>query len=105
MREGSATRRSLMRGKAADILDLARDDVYKPLHFSAGGLTTIRTENSSTGAPAGYYGMFFNKDDVAKIGSFLNSGSGVINGKQILVSLDGQSLPRKVSHVRRSASH
>lgn len=41
-------------------------------------------KNSETGAPTGYYGLFFNKDDVAKIASFLNNGSGVINGIQVL---------------------
>jgi hypothetical protein len=72
------------KGKGADIFDLVCDDVYKPLHVSAGGLTTIRTENSPTGAPSGYYGMFFNQDDIAKIGNFLNNSSGVIHGRQVL---------------------
>jgi hypothetical protein len=72
------------RGKGADIFDLVCDDVYKPLHVSAGGLTTIRTENSTTGAPSGYYGLFFNKDDIAKIGNFLNNSGGVIDRAQVL---------------------
>ncbi len=72
------------KGKSADIFDLVRDDVYRPLHLNAGGLTTIRTDNSSTGAPSGYYGMFFNQDDVAKIGNFLNNSGGAIDGAQIL---------------------
>jgi hypothetical protein len=72
------------RGKGADIFDLVCDDVYKPLHVSAGGLTTIRTENSSNGAPSGYYGLFFSQDDVAKIGNFLNNSGGVIDGRQVL---------------------
>jgi CubicO group peptidase (beta-lactamase class C family) len=71
-------------GNGADIFNMVRDDVYKPLHFSAGGLTTIRTENSPEGAPSGYYGLFFNKDDVAKIGTFLNRGDGTIGGTQVL---------------------
>jgi hypothetical protein len=61
-----------------------RDDVYKPLQFSAGGLTTIRTGNSPSGAPSGYYGLFFIKDDVAKIAEFLNNSQGQIDGAQIL---------------------
>ncbi len=72
------------RGKGADIFDLVCGDVYKPLHVSAGGLTTIRTENSTTGAPSGYYGLFFNKDDIAKIGNFLNNSGGVIDHAQVL---------------------
>jgi hypothetical protein len=72
------------RGKDADIFDLVRDDVYKPLHVTTGGLTTIRTDNSATGAPGGYYGLFFNQGDIAKIANFLNNGSGMINGVQVL---------------------
>ena len=67
-----------------DIFEMVRDDIYKPLHFGAGSLTTIRTDDSSTGAPSGYYGLFFNQDDVAKIGDFLNNGNGAIGGKQLL---------------------
>lgn len=71
-------------GKDADLFNKVRDDVYKPLKLSAGGMTTIRTDNSSTGAPSGYYGLFLTKDDIAKIGSFLNVGDGVIGGRQVL---------------------
>jgi Beta-lactamase len=74
------------RGTGADLFNLVRDDVYKPLHFSAGGLTTIRTGDSPDGAPSGYYGLFLDKDDVAKIGDFLNNAGGRIAGKQILES-------------------
>jgi len=72
------------RGNGADIFDLVRDDVYKRLQVSMGGLTTIRTDDSSTGAPSGYYGLFFNQDDIAKIGNFLNNSGGIIDGTQVL---------------------
>jgi Beta-lactamase len=72
------------RGTKADLFDMVRDDVYKPLQVSQGGLTTIRTDNSSTGAPSGYYGLFLTQDDIAKIGNFLNNGTGAINGAQVL---------------------
>jgi Beta-lactamase len=72
------------RGPDADIFDLVRDDVFKPLHLSAGALTTIRTDNSPDGAPTGYYGLFLTRDDVAKIGGFLNAGAGVIDGASVL---------------------
>jgi len=75
------------RGSSADLFNMVRDDVYVPLHVSQGGLTTIRTENSPTGAPSGYYGLFFIKDDVAKIGNFLNNANGVVNGIQVLEPL------------------
>lgn len=67
-----------------DLFNLVRDSVYKPIHWSKGGLTTIRTDNSETGRPSGYFGLFFIQDDVVKIGRFLNEGQGEIDGKQVL---------------------
>jgi hypothetical protein len=71
-------------GPSADIFTLVRKDVYEPLQMSPSFMSTIRTENSPNGAPAGYYGLFFNKDDVAKISTFLNNAAGQIHGKQVL---------------------
>jgi len=67
-----------------DLFNVVRDSVYKPIHWSKGGLTTIRTDNSETGRPSGYFGLFFIQDDVVKIGRFLNEGQGKIDGKQVL---------------------
>jgi Beta-lactamase len=67
-----------------DIFTLVRDDIYRPLNFSAGALTTIRADDNPDGAPSGYYGLFFNQDDIAKIGNFLNNGKGMIEGRQVL---------------------
>jgi len=72
------------RGRDADVFDMVRDDVYKPLHVTMGGLTTIRTDDSATGAPSGYYGLFFNQEDIAKIANFLNNDAGAIDGVQVL---------------------
>jgi hypothetical protein len=72
------------RGGHADLFNLVRDDIYKPLNVSAGGLTTIRTDDSSTGASSGYYGLFLIRDDIAKLGNFLNNDGGAIGGTQIL---------------------
>jgi hypothetical protein len=74
-------------GTDADLFDLARKDIYEPLRMSQGFMTTIRTDNSPHGAPTGYYGLFFNKDDVGKIADFLNTSSGKIDGKQVLESV------------------
>ena len=71
-------------GGKGDIFTMVRDDIYIPLHLSQGGLTIIRTDDSAAGAPTGYYGLFFNQDDVAKIGEFLNSSGGKIDGQQVL---------------------
>jgi hypothetical protein len=71
-------------GSASDLFNMVRDDIYIPLRVSAGGLTTIRTDNSSTGAPSGYYGLFLDQDDIAKIANFLNNEKGVLGGRQVL---------------------
>lgn len=71
-------------GSGADIFNMVRDDVYKPLNLSQGGLTTLRTDNSSSGEALGFIGLFYIQDDVAKIAKLLNSDHGMINGSQIL---------------------
>jgi|ERR1039458_6021773 hypothetical protein len=72
------------RGSTADLFNLVRDEVYKPIHFSQGGLTTIRTDNSENGRPSGYFGLFYIQDDVVKIARFLNNQGGMIDGSQVL---------------------
>lgn len=71
-------------GGGADIFNMLRDEVYLPLHLSAGALTSLRTDNSPTGVPFGGYGLFWTQDDIAKIGMLLNEQSGAINGVQVL---------------------
>jgi len=67
-----------------DLFNLVRDSVYRPIHWSKGGLSTIRTDDSETGQPSGYFGLFYIQDDVVKIARFLNEGQGKIDGKQVL---------------------
>ena len=71
-------------GSTADLFNMMSTSTYQPLLTSQGFQTTVRTDNSATGAPSGYYGLFFNIDDVAKIGQFVDAGTGVINGVQVL---------------------
>jgi CubicO group peptidase (beta-lactamase class C family) len=71
-------------GNQADIFNFVRDEVYLPLHLSAGALTTLRTDNSPAGAPLGGYGLFWTQDDIAKVALLLNDQKGKIDGKQIL---------------------
>ncbi|MFZ3264454.1 MAG: hypothetical protein WA172_10675 [Terriglobales bacterium] len=71
-------------GGGDDLFNLVRNTVYKPIHWSKGALTTIRTDDSETGRPDGYFGLFYIQDDVAKIGRFLDEGQGKIDGKQVL---------------------
>jgi len=71
-------------GAGADIFNLVRDDIYKPLHLSQGGLTTLRTDNAETGKAFGCFGLFYIQDDIAKIAKFLNNDGGAIAGVQLL---------------------
>ena len=71
-------------GGGADIFNLVRDDVYKPLHVSQGGLTSLRTDNGETGKALGFIGLYYIQDDIAKMAKLLNNDAGVIGGAQIL---------------------
>jgi hypothetical protein len=73
-------------GSGVDIYKLVRDEVYTPLHLSLGGLTTLRTDNSPTGKPFGGYGLFWTRDDIAKIALLMDDQEGRINGSQLLES-------------------
>jgi len=71
-------------GSGADLFGMMVTDVYTPLQLSGGFMSSVRTDNSATGQPNGYYGLFYNVDDIAKIGRFVDAGTGVINGTQII---------------------
>lgn len=73
-----------MQGSGADLFSMMSTSTYQPLLTSQGFQSTVRSDNSAAGAPSGYYGLFFNIDDVAKIGQFVGAGTGVINGVQVL---------------------
>jgi hypothetical protein len=70
-------------GGSADIFNMARSDVFAPIHISQ-GFDTLRTDNSATGKSLGYSGLFVIQDDIAKIDKLLNNDGGMIGGKQIL---------------------
>jgi hypothetical protein len=77
------------RGPTADIFELLRDDVFKPIKFSQGSLSTLRTDNTDkitakTGKAFGSHGLFYIYDDVAKLSKFLNNDGGRIGDVQIL---------------------
>lgn len=71
-------------GSGADIFNMVRDEVYEPIHLSAGAMTTLRTDNSPTGTPLGGYGLFWTLDDTAKIAMLLNNQHGAIGNNQVL---------------------
>ena len=66
-----------------------RDEVLKPIKFSQGGLSTLRTDNTDkitdrSGKPFGSHGLFYIYDDVAKLSKFLNNDGGKADNIQIL---------------------
>jgi hypothetical protein len=71
-------------GSGADIFNFVRDEVYIPIKLSQGALTSVRTDNSPSGAPFGGYGLFWTQDDIAKIGLLLNFRNGMVEGNQVL---------------------
>ena len=71
-------------GGVMDIFNMVGDEVYAPLHLSAGTMTSLRTDNSVTGAPFGGYGLFWTQDDIAKVALLLSEQNGVIEDLQVL---------------------
>jgi hypothetical protein len=71
-------------GEEADIFNFVRDEIYAPLHLSAGTFTTLRTDNLLTGAPFGGYSLFLTRDDISKIALLLNNHGGIIGNEQVL---------------------
>lgn len=77
-------------GPDADVFNLVRDDVYEPIGWSPGALTTIRSDNaaqqggtSAPGRPVGYFGLFMDVDDVAKLATFFQN-LGEVDGRQLV---------------------
>ena len=71
-------------GSGADIFDFVREEVYAPLKLSGGSQSTVRTDNSPSGAPFGGYGLFWTRDDIAKLSLLLNVQHGKLEGEQLL---------------------
>jgi hypothetical protein len=70
----------------SDLFNAVRDNVYIPLKLSKGGQTSLRTDNSASGAAFGGYGLFYNRDDIVKLAKLLNNDGGQIGGTQVLNS-------------------
>lgn len=72
-------------GSAADIFNLVRDDILKPIKTSPESWTSLRTGNSTTGQPFAGYGMFWTQDNIAKVARLLNNDAGKSpSGTQLL---------------------
>lgn len=70
-------------GSGADIFNMVNNEVFTPIKLSA-GISTVRTDNATTGAPFGGYGLFWTRDDIAKVVKLLNNDNGYANGTQAL---------------------
>lgn len=73
-------------GSSAEIFAMVRDEVLVPAGVGPDSLTTLRTGNSPSGAAFGGYGMFWTRDDIAKVAHLLGPGDGAIGGQQVLHS-------------------
>ncbi|MGH8900781.1 MAG: hypothetical protein ACRDYA_03650 [Egibacteraceae bacterium] len=69
---------------SADVFAMLRDEVFTPIRLSSGAMTSLRTDNSPTGAPFGGYGLFWTTDDLAKVARLLNNDGGAAGGTQLL---------------------
>lgn len=71
-------------GADADIFEMLRDEVLAPAGVGPDSLTTLRTDNSTTGAALGGYGLFWTPDAIAKVAELFGRGGGAVDGEQIL---------------------
>jgi hypothetical protein len=76
--------RAMQNYLGSDIFNAVRDGVYVPAKLSKGALTSLRTDNSATGQAFGGYGLFYNRDDIAKLAKLYNNDGGVAGGTQVI---------------------
>ena len=67
-----------------DLFAFMRRSVYEPAGLSQGFMETLRTDNSPDGQPMGHNGLFYNRDDVAKLIRFITDDHGRAGGRQLL---------------------
>jgi hypothetical protein len=67
-----------------DIFAMLRVDVLAPAGVGPDALSTLRTDNDPSGGPFGGYGLFWTRDDIAKVARLINNDDGVIGGEQVL---------------------
>ena len=71
-------------GPDADVFHYVVREVYEPLGLSAGALRTMRTDNANDGMTFGGYGLFFTRDDIAKLALLFGAQRGRIGQEQVL---------------------
>jgi hypothetical protein len=67
-----------------DLFAYMRRSVYQPAGMSEGFMQTLRTDNSPNGQPMGYNGLFYNRDDIAKLIRLITDDHGRLAGRQLL---------------------
>ncbi len=90
----SAAMNTFLKGKegtSADIYSMLYNDVLVPIGVNADSSVSERTKTTQTGnvkdaqgVPWGGFGLWWNRDSLAKIGDFFNNSDGKINGVQVL---------------------
>jgi len=80
-----------------DIWDMLNNDLWKPLGLSPVMTTSLRT-NDTTAQPYTGYGLTLNRDDIVKIGEFLNKAQGAVNGVQMLDETMMNEMLQKTSY-------
>lgn len=71
-------------GSSADFFDdVMVDEIYRPLGLSPTSYVTSRTQDTAA-QPFTGYGLVYVRDDIVKLGEFLNKAQGKIQGEQTL---------------------
>lgn len=76
--------RAMQNYLGSDVFNAVRDGVFTPAGLSKGALSSLRTDNSASGMAFGGYGLFYNRDDIAKLAKLYNNDGGVAAGTQVL---------------------
>lgn len=81
--------RAMQNWSGTDLFNKLRDEVYAPLETSKGFRTTLRANNTSDnlgppGQAQGSHGLWYNRDDIAKLAKLLNNDNGQVAGAQTL---------------------
>ena len=67
-----------------DLFAYMSSSVYQPADLSQGFMHSLRTDNSPNGQAMGYNGLFYNRDDIAKLIRLITDDHGRIAGRQLL---------------------
>ncbi len=93
-------------GPGADIFEWVIREVFEPIGLSAGARRSVRTGNRDDGLPFGGYGLFWTRDDLAKLAIFWGSDRGRAGGRQVLQpELLASAMQRRLDDPGLAALH